>query len=231
MEVSGYLRGGTPVLQKYQIAETFTNAGVIGTIDVSGEAGVNLVTTANAVDMVGVSHDAGTYSTTQGTGTSSAESVVTFDIRPDAIIRARMSGGATSGTSLSAQTETTGETDGLVVTTGATWSSPTFLDGTVWGLTGNNVGQDRKITAVDGTTGTVDVPFDNNILINDTYLRAPFHPHSSVTVELVTDFTEVDASAAISGDAELACVYLLLNGVGDSYAFFTSKDHFFGPST
>ncbi len=233
MEVSGHLSGGTAILKKYQIAETFTNDGVIGTIDVSGEAGVNLVTTANAVDMVGVTLDSGDYSTAQGTGTSSAESLVTFSVRPDAIIKARLSGGGAgaSGTSLTTQTEVTGETAGLVVDTNASWSNPTFLDGQVWGLTGNNVGQNRKITAIDSTTGTVDVPFDNNILVNDTYLRVVISPHASVTVELTTDFTEIDAEAALSGDTELVCIDVLLNGAGDSYGLFISKDHLYSAST
>ena len=66
MEVSGHLSGGAPLLMKYQIAETLAEAGVIGTMDVSAEAGVNLVTTSNAVDMVGLTLDTGTYSVAQG---------------------------------------------------------------------------------------------------------------------------------------------------------------------
>ena len=229
MEVSGHLSGGAPLLMKYQIAETFANAGVIGTIDVSAEAGVNLATTAGIVDMIGVSLDAGTYNTVQGTGASTAETLVTFSIRPDVIIRSRMSGGATSGTSLTAVTETTGETAGLVITTGASWTSPSFADGTVWGLTGNNVGQSRKTPAVDGTSTTLDVPFDNNILLNDTYLRTPIHPHESILVELTSDLTEIDATVAISGDAELVCIDLDLNGVADSYAYFVPGDHILNP--
>jgi len=233
MEVSGHLSGGTAVLKKYQIAETFANAGVIGTIDVSAEAGVNLATTANTVDMVGVSLDTATYSTTQGTGADSAEALVTFSVRPDAIVKSRMSGGATTGTDLASVAVTVADSSGLTVETGATWSNPTYLDGTVWGLTGTNIGppSGRKLTTVSVTGGTVLVPFDFGTVVNDTYLRVPIHPHSSVQVQLTSDFVEVDLSAAISGDAELACIDLLLNGASDSFALFISKDHLYGPST
>ena len=230
MEVSGHLYGGAPQIRKYQIAETFADAGVFGTIDATTEAGVNLGTTSNAVDMVGVTLDAGTYSVVQGVGANSAETLVTFSVRPDVIIRARMSGSTSSGTSLAVQTETTGETAGLVIITGASWTSPTFLDGVVWGLSGNNVGQSRKITTVDGTGCIVDVPFDNDILSGDTYLRTPIAPNESIVVEFTTDITEVAASEAISANAEFAVLDLDLNGVADSYAYLIPLDHMLNPN-
>ncbi len=231
MEVSGHLSGGTAMLKKYQVGETFANAGVIATIDVSAEAGINLATTSNAIDMVGVTLDTATLSSTQGTGASSAEELVTISCRPDAIVRSRMSGGATSGTSLASVSVTVADSGGTTVETGATWSNPTFLNGTVWGLAGSNVGQSRKLTTVSSTVGTMLVPLDYGTVVNDTFLRVVIHPHASVLVQLTSDFTEVDAEAALASDAELACIDLELNGVGDSYAKFISKDHLYGAST
>ena len=230
MEVSGHLHGGAPVLKKYQITATFANAGIIGTISASAAAGVTLATTQNASDMVGVSLDTGTYTVTQGTGTNSAEALVTFSIRPDVIIRSRRSGDQTTGTALAAQVNTSVSSGGVTVTTGAEWSSsPTYLDGTVWGLTGNNVGQFRKITTVTSTVGTVLVPFDYSIAANDTFLCIPINPNSSVVVQLTSDFLEVDMSDDIATDAELACIGLDLNGTTDSYAYFVPRDHYLNP--
>ncbi len=227
--VSGLLGGGTPVIKKYQVGETFATAGVPAIIDASTEAGVNLATTTGSNDQVGITLDTATYSTAQGTGTSSAEALVSVIINPDAIIRSRMSGTTAAGGDLSAQTNTTASSGGTVITTGAAWNSPTFADGQVWGLSGNNVGRNRKITTVGGTSGTVVVPFDYAIAVNDTYLRAPISPMASIVVQLCTELTEVDMSAAISGDVEWVCIDVELNGVGDSYAHFISGDHILNP--
>lgn len=229
MEVSGLLSGGTPVLKKYQVAETFANAGVHATIGVSAEAGVNLGTLNNAADQVGITLDAAAYSTTQGSGSSSAESLITMIINPDAIIRSRMSGTTAAGGSLPVQTNTTLDANGLIIVTGAEWSSPTVLNGAAWGLSGNNVGQQRKITTVDGTSGDVDVPWDQDVAVNDTYLRAPIWPMDSIVVQLVTELTEIDTTAAISGGVEWACIDLELNGASDSYATFIAVDHILNP--
>lgn len=231
MEVSGHLSGGTALLKKYQVGETFDNAGVPCTIDVSTQAGVNLATTANAVDLVGITLDTATLSATQGTGASSAKELVTISTRPDAIIRSRMSGNATTGTSLASVAVTVASSGGTAIETGATWSNPTYLDGTVWGLAGANVGQDRKLTTVSATVGTVVVPFDFATVVNDTFLRVVIHPHASVTVQLTSNFQEVNAEAALAGDAEFVCIEVELNGAADSFAKFISKDHLYGAST
>ena len=227
--VSGLLFGGSPVYKKYQVAETFANAGVHATIGVSTEAGVNLGTTVAANDQVGITLDTATYSTTQGSGTSSAEALVSVIINPDAIIKSRMSGTTAAGGSLGVQTNTTESTGGTVVTTGAEWSSPEFKDGTVWALAGSNVGQDRKVTGSSSTAGTVLVPFDLTIAVNDTFLRAPIYPMDSIVVQLCTELTEVDMSAAIAGDVEWVCIDTALNGVADSFAYFISADHILNP--
>ena len=229
MKVSGLLSGGAPVIKRYQVTETFGYAGEYAMIGATSEAGVNEGTTTASNDAVGVTLDTATYSTTQGTGASSAEALVSVVINPDQIVRARMSGGATDGTALSAVTVTTASSGGTAVTTAAEWSSPTYVDGTVWGLTGANVGQHRKITSVSSTAGTVLVPFDYATVVGDTFLRIPIHPMDSIVVQVCTNITEVDMSAAISGDSELVCIDLDLNGTLDSYAYFVFGDHILNP--
>lgn len=225
MEVSGLLSGGAPVLKKYQVSETFARANVPALLMATTEAGLNPATTTSLTDAVGITLDTATYTTTQGTGASSAERLVTVVINPDAIVRARFSGGATDGTALSAQTTTSASAGGTAVTTGAEWSSPTYVDGTVWGLSGANVGQSRKITTVSSTAGTVLVPFDYAIAVGDTFLRIPTHPLASIVAQLTTNLTEVDASAAISGDASFIMISGEYNGTTDSYGHFIFGDH------
>ncbi len=225
MNVIGLLGGGAPVIKSYQVSESFTVAGIPVLISATSEAGLNPGTTTSAADLVGITLDTATYTTTQGTGASSAERLVKVIINPDAIIRMRMSGSATAGTALSAQTVTTASSGGTAVTTAAEWSSPTYVDGAVWGLTGANVGQSRKITSVSSTAGTVLVPFDYGTNVGDTFLRTPVYPMASIAAQLTSNLTELDASAAISGDAAYICIDLELNGTADSYAHFIAGDH------
>ena len=157
MEVSGLMSGGYPLIKKYQINATVANAGVPLLVGAAGEAGLDLPTTTGAQDMVGLNLDTATYSTTQGSGASSAERLVSVIINPDAILRSRMSGGAAEGTALSLYDVTTASAGGTAITTGDEWSSPTFDEGVVWGYDGANVGQSRKLTSVSSTAGTVTV--------------------------------------------------------------------------
>lgn len=215
MEVIGLLCGGAPVLKKYQVAATAI-AGVPLLTPAGNGAGLAACTTTSAADMVGVTLDAATYTTTQGTGANSAERLVTVVINPDAIIRMKMSGGATADTALSLQTVTTASAGGTAVTTAAEWSSPTFDEGVTWGYDGANVGQFRKITSVSSTAGTVTVPFDYATVVGDNFLRAPYWPMQTVTVQLGTIFTQADASIAVGTGAEFRVIDLELRDIGDS---------------
>jgi hypothetical protein len=181
--------------------------------------------------MVGLSFDAATYSVTQG----SAEAEVRLDIRPDAILQGRLSGSTTSGTALTLLPVTTATTDGLDVTTGSEWSSPTYDSGAVWGYDGANKGQVRKITSVSSTAGTVILPFDYDHQVGDNFLRAPIFPmdvDSSATITLTSDFTEVDASAAVATNTALfTCIELITNtidtrGTTNSYVLMVPGDHY-----
>lgn len=201
MEVSGLLSGGAPVIKKYQINATVANAGVPLLIGGSNEAGLDLPTTTVAVDVVGLNLDTAVYTVTQGSGSDSAERLVSVIINPDAILRARMSGGAAEGTALAQHTVTVENSGGTAIETGTEWSSPTFDEGVVWGYSGNNVSQSRKITSVSSTVGTVLIPFDYSILVGDVYLRAPYWAMQGATVQLTTNFLEADASIAVATGA------------------------------
>ena len=215
MEIIGLLSGGAPVLKKYQIAAT-TITGIPLMTPASSAGGLAAATTTSAADMVGVTLDAATYTTTQGTGASSAERLVTVVINPDAIIKMKMSGGATEDTALALQTVTTASSGGTAVTTAAEWSNPTYDEGIVWGYDGANVGQVRKITTVSSTAGTVVIPFDYGTVVGDNFLRAPFWPMGTINVQLSTLLTQANAIIAVGTGAEFRVIDVILNDIGDS---------------
>ena len=72
-------------------------------------------------------------------------------------------------------------------------------------------------------------PLHAATVVGDTFLRIPIHPMDSIVVQVCTNITEVDMSAAISGDSELVCIDLDLNGTLDSYAYFVFGDHILNP--
>lgn len=221
---------GTALLKSFQIDDTVSNAGIPLLIDTAGEAGLNLATTTSAANMVGVNLDTVTYTTTQGIGANSAERKVRVIVNPDAVYRTRLSGGAAEDTALALQTETTGDTDGTVVTTGAEWSSPTYDEGVVWGFSGANPSQVRKVTSVSSTAGTVTIPFDNDIAVGDEYLRAPYWYNATTAVQLTTNLTQANAAIAVGTGAEFRVLDMDLGDQGaegrtKSNIYMISRDH------
>lgn len=231
MELSYIIGGGAPVIKKYQIGVTNNNAGVPYTVPAAGTAGVVIATTTGATALVGVSiAGPGTYNTAQQTGNADPETLVSLIINPDAVWRALMSGGATENTALTLLPVTTASTDGLAVTTASEWSSPTYDEGYTWGYDGANAGYARKITSVSSTAGTVTVAFPNDTAVGDNFLRCPYSPMQTVTVQLTTNLTQADASIAVGTGAPFRVVELILNDVGGegrtrSYVEFVSNSH------
>lgn len=234
------LYGSVPVLKKFQYGVTLTAVGIPFTVPASNTAGVVIGTTTGATDLVGMSVDQGTvattgaaqstYSTTQGTGANSAERVVTLIINPFAVWGWKMSGGATENTALSTQTVTTASSGGTAVTTGATWTGTEFDEGVTWGLTGANAGRYRKITSTSATAGTVTIPFDVGTVVGDTFLRAPYWPMQTVTIQLSTLLTQADASIAVGTGAPFRVTELWLRdntdaGATNSFVLGVSNSH------
>lgn len=234
------LYGSVPVVKKYQFGVTQTQLGIPFTIPASNTAGVVIGTTTGATDLVGCSIDKGTvattgaaqstYTTTQGSGSSSAERVVSLIINPFAVWSAKMSGGATEDTALSLQTVTSASSGGTAVTTGATWTGTEFDEGVVWGYQGANAGRWRKITSTSATAGTVTIPFDYAISVGDTFLRCPYMPMQCATVQLSTNLYQADASIAVATGAPFRVVELRLRdatdaGTTNSFVLFVSNSH------
>lgn len=236
MELAYDLGGGsTPILRRYQVAATNTVVGRPYLKTADGGVGIVLGTTTGAVDFIGVNIDAaGTYAAGQNSDGSDNAKYTTLIINPLAVYRARLSGGATDGTALTARTVTTASTDGLTVTHSAyDASSPEMDEGVIWGYSGANAGVYRKITSTSSTATTVILAFPRDTAVGDQFLLAPISPTRSIVAQLTTNCTEIDASAAISGDATIVVTEMILNdlagnGTTESYALIQFCDSLFG---
>lgn len=233
-----YDLSGAPTgrVKKYQVAATNTVLGRHYLKAADGGSGIVLGTTAGAVDFIGVNIDAaGTYVTAQQSDNSDTERLTSLIISPSAVYKARLSGGAADGTALTARTVTTASTDGLTVTHSAyDASSPAMDEGVVWGYSGANAGKARKvITTPDAVSSTVTVAFPYDIAVGDTFLYAPVYPTRSIVAQFTTNCQEIDASAAIAGDATVIIAELKLGDIGSdgltqSYAYLQFCDSLFG---
>lgn len=231
MELAQILGGGNARIMKYPVASTVIG-GIPLLIPAAGGNGLATSTATGAANMVGVSLDGATYATAQNAANSDPEGQVSVIVNPDAVWRAKLSGGATNNTTLAAQTETAGSTTGLVVTTGASWLSTTFDEGTVWGISGANAGVVRKITSVNTTLGTVTVAFPNDITIGDVFARINCALFTA-GVTLTTTLDQLNAAVAVAaGAAALVPINhlgLLRDAGGDgltnSYVDLIAGDH------
>ena len=235
MELGYMLSGGAPVIKKYMAGTTITDAGIplLGAVDAATDLGSvepMTVSTAMAVgSYIGLGLDVS--GTVAATGiTDSDELFVSVVINPDAVIRAKMNNGTTSGTALATTAPTTADSTGATLT-GAT----TFDNGAVWGYTGTNVGHFRRC---DSTAGSLSINLVNGTATTDTYIAVHGFP-CSVEVggwecfDLTTDLTQVIAQTAITDTLNFATVDMEMrdsseNGTTNSYYHLIGSQHLFG---
>lgn len=238
MHASGTLCGGTVYKRRYIASSTISVGGIplhtagAATTDIGAVTVPAGASAVNAEAQIGLAlHPT---STVAATGvTDSNDLMVTVAVNPDLIIRARMSGSSTSGAALSLGTTTAASTDGSV-TTGVT----TLDDSMVWGYDGANVGELRR---ADDTSGSLAIAMPNAIASGDRFLVAQGFPGAALadanpTLDLTTDFTEIDASSGITDmdnfiilDVELRD--LSNDGTTDSWYFLIQNRHIFGSTS
>ena len=224
----------TAMVKKYQVAATNNVLGVPYLRTAGAGTGLVLGTTTGVANAVGVNIDtAGTYVTAQQSDNSDTSRLTSIIINPGAVYKMLMSGGATNGTALTLYPVTTASTDGLAITTASEWSSPTYDEGTAWGYDGANAGKVRKITSVSSTAGTVIVAFPYDTAVGDNFLRAPWNPTQTITLQLTTTLDQADASIAVGSGGAWDIVELLCGDIGsegrtNSYVFAMFQDHIFG---
>lgn len=231
MEYAYSLYGGVaPVVKKYQANETLANAGIVVLAPGEGDAGVQISTTTSFANAVGVTLDTATYVTAQQTDGTSAERLVSVIVSPMSVYKALMSGGATEGTALTEYPITTASSTGLTLTTASItdWTSPDFDEGVVWFSSGANVkgGKGRAVASGSGTAATITVAFDQDTVVGDNLLRAPYWYWSDIakTLQTTTNLYQADASIAVGTGGAVRIVDLELNGTADSYVHFILND-------
>ena len=223
--------GSTATVKKYQVAATNTTIGRPYLKTADGGTGIVLATVSGAADFIGVNIDtAGTYVTAQQTDNSDTARLTSIICNPFAVYRARLCGGA-ANEALTIGTETTGSTNGLVVTvSGIDPNSPDLNEGTVWGYSGANAGKARRIITTSANVANTTVSFPYDIAIGDRFLFANLSASRTILAQFGTDMTTLDASATLSGDANVATIEMILNdvagsGTTESYALIMFGDH------
>jgi hypothetical protein len=228
MIISSHLAGGASLLKKLKLGAAVANPGT----PVMGGAGTSLgvipVTATSFINAYGLGLDPGTYSTTQG----AVEGIVTVDVRPDLVVRARISGGATEGTAILTVTNTSASAGGTVVT--ATVGTHDIDGGTAFCISGNNVGLSRSITAYSSNAScTVTVPFPRAIAVGDQFIVVPWNMHGTGAdgadgcgfLQTTTVFTEARQDIASGTGGEVSITDMELKESGDSYVYFVFRDH------
>ncbi len=230
MDYAYMLGGGAPLAMKYQVNETLANAGIPVLAPAAGNAGVQISTTTSWANAVGVTLDTATYVTAQQTDGTSAEREATVIISPQAVFRALMTGGAAEGTALTLFDVTTASTTGLDIVTGDSFTD--MDDGVIWGFDGANAGQKRCITVGDATDASVTVPFDNDTVVGDNFLAAPYWFLSDVAINIqtTTNLFQADASIAGGTGGAASIIDMELRDIGgegrtNSYVLFIFDDH------
>lgn len=225
MQMAYILGGSNPHLASVRIGESVSaNQPLIGAAD--GGSGAIKAAVDGAIDFVGIAQEAGTHTTTQATDGSDIDRTVKVIINPDAVWKAKLSGGSGEDTAMGVITATAADATGLLVTDSGT-DTTTFDNGTIWGLSGSNAGQARKIDALSGNELSVLVPF-LGISIGDTFLGTYLHQFGpNMTAQLTTNLTQIDSGIGTdpATDVELTVIDLLTNGRNDSFALVLFKAH------
>jgi hypothetical protein len=229
MEYAYMLGGGAPLFKRFQINETFANAGIPVLAPGADTSGVQISTTTSWANACGVTMDTATHVTAQQTDGTSAEREVRVIISPDACFRALMSGGATEGTALVEYLVTAAQTDGLTVTASAlTWNAPAWDEGAIMFTSGVNQDQMRKVTGGPGTSiATVTVAFDRDAAVDDTFIRMPwwFMDTTSDAIQTTANLYQANALIAVGTGGDGKVIDMEMDGVGNSHVIFTFDDH------
>ena len=238
MHVAGHLCGGTGVIKRYMASATMSTVGVpvVGTIISTTDIGNVIIAPKSALmqAMMGITIDTtGTVSATADL----ADTLVSVDVRPDAIIKTKISGGDAADTALTAQATTSADATG-VNANGVT----SIVDGSIWGYDGANTGQ-RSLRISDVVTGSVTISFDSAVASGDTFIVTGQAPGSigivagaNAYMDLTANSDQVRGDIAITDTDNFILLEVEARGVADqgttnSYYLMTSNNHAFGSST
>ena len=225
-----------------------TNAGLVGLFKISatvvlGQPVINDgtnpgevtdATTTSFVDAMGVTMQAGTYSTTL----ADPEGAVKVVYGPLSVFESRVAGGAATGDALDNTSPAnllineTADATALTVTDDAV-GTISMIGGLLFGLTGGNKGQSRKMTAHTNSVSTgVTVPFLRTIAVNDRFVRVPWSK-SQFALQLTTLLNEVDGTIATGSGGVAAIVEVFVDDYSPTApevkVRFVFRDHNYNP--
>jgi len=239
MDIAFTIGGGGLHMRNYQMEATAINNGVpvMSDGDTLNTSGCLPVSTTSALNCIGLSVDqnrtASTLAQVAATGGDLSDgnnaSFVKVCINPDAVFRAKLSGGATEDTALGVITQTTADATGLALAVG---SSPTVTDkAVVWGYEGANVGHYRW----SDEASSVLMAFPNDIAAGDTFLEALgcFIGSNDEAPTLSAAFTQIASQTTGGTNSNFIVLDLELRDVNDdgrnnSFALLVASDHAFG---
>lgn len=224
------LSGSAPVLKKYRVATgSSTNqiAGTYVTVAAANGSGVVIGLTTTVTEQVGHNLDAATGSTAP---TADANALTTVLINPDAVYRLRMCGGATSGTALSTSTEQTGGSKtvhAFHATTDPDPNSPSMDEGTIFSVSGANMGQVRKITSVGANACTTTEGWVTANSAGDVFVVIPWTIGDTAgdNINLTSNLLEARQDIAVGTGADFRPIELQIdfssqvNALRNSFVF------------
>lgn len=242
---AGHLSGGAGMYLRYPVLASMTVPGIVACLPTA--VGITVPTTTSFVDAVGLALDTATYSTSQadlddgeagGTGFRSYGGLdmgrmVTVSVRPDLLIRSRVSGSATQGVVLTTLVNTSASAGGTTISDTDVGSAD-MTSGVVWCTKGNNLGYARHIVTHNSAVSfVVTVPFPRAIAVNDEFLWMPFSGFGTFAsgvdgfgaATLTTLLQEVRGDTASGSGGEIMVVKLELESSSNSNILFMLRDH------
>ena len=235
MEQAFTISGGGLLMRDYQMDAAAINTGVPvqSQGDVANTEGCIAATETVLVNALGVSIDQNRTASSDAQVAAGAgdlsdgnnASFVKVICNPDAVYRAKISGGATEDTAITIIVQTAEDTTGLAPTT-------VTDEAVIWGYQGANVGHNRQADAAN----SVEQAFPFTIAANDEFLQAILMIGApSQTPTLTAAFTQVDATGAVAASDNFITLDWELGvrsddpiGTTNSFVMMVIQDHAFG---
>jgi hypothetical protein len=191
--------------------------------------GIQPGTTTDWADTIGLAVGTATHSAAPAAG---AEGLIEVDVNPHAIVSARISGSSTAGAVMTTLINTAADATKLIITD-ADVGTADSTGGTVWCISGANVGQSRTIVTFNSAVDIRStVAFYNAIAAGDQFLWAPYSFNNTSAamgnVQATSNIAEADGSIAAGTGGVCVVVDLEMRGPRDSNVLFIFGDHVYG---
>jgi len=232
--------GGAEIFKRYKVGASFANVGIIAVEDGDTVTGGPVpCSTTVAQDSIGLAMDVATYDATPTLGDTNNIGVVTVSVRPDIVISAAMSGGATESTALTIMTNTAADLTNPDTVTSGDVEGNDMVSGTGWRLQseGDEAGifDQGMIITHTGSTSFVMIPdFVTPFTTTDRFLMCPWNAgpldgtattDGGTNVQTTTLFTQADQTIQSDLGLVVKVYQLRLRSATDSEVEFVQVEH------